>query len=409
MNVRSFVALVFTCIFLTAGATSAFAMKDDPCNDKFKDRNGDLRPDKVRAYVMHEQFEIYRKADLDCDGHLTPKEIAAFEADPKLDLQIQLTQTYVKSETSAGRKVPLDKNGEPPLPIVAASIEQSPPGCPTGWNFLLRSSAEDIGAFSCPKDFKSATGAQFGFTSDGIAGNQSFTAKGVAALAYTWQNPVGEAVPYVSGYALSPWMSFNRSTNSLQTLKSKQVNVLSFGGTGEVALDQILNSAHYLRSRTQYNTDFDGIAKSWSTTAEWQPVSNELGLSAPRGLGPYLVWEVDPIVRTIYSSRMNGSLDPIFATRNEALRVGPVIALTIAPVQNDAVVPHWMQTASFSASYEYLNDIYSHRNYRLFNTALNLPLDSAGHLALQVAYQYGNIEETGGKVNLTTVGLAAKW
>jgi hypothetical protein len=30
------------------------------------------------------------------------------------------------------------------------------------------------------------------------------------------------------------------------------------------------------------------------------------------------------------------------------------------------------------------------------------------HLALQVAYQYGNIEETSGKVNLTTVGPSAK-
>jgi hypothetical protein len=146
------------------------------------------------------------------------KEIAAFEADPKLDLQIQLTQTYVKSEVSAGRKVPLDKNGEPPLPIVAASIELTSLGCPTGWSFLLRNSAEDIGAFTCPKDFKSATGAQFGFTSDGIAGNQSFTAKGVAALAYAWRNPVGEAVPYVTGYALSPSVSFNRSTNSLSNL-----------------------------------------------------------------------------------------------------------------------------------------------------------------------------------------------
>jgi hypothetical protein len=72
-----------------------------------------------------------------------------------------------------------------------------------------------------------------------------------------------------------------------------------------------------------------------------------------------------------------------------------VVALTIAPAQNDPVVPHWIQTASFSAAYEYLNDVYSRRNYRLFNTALNLPLDSEGHLALQVAYQYGNIEETG--------------
>jgi hypothetical protein len=407
-NAKHFVVLALSCLFLIAVTGSASAMKDDPCNDKFKDNNGDLRPDKVKAYVMHEQFEIYRKADLDCDGHLTAKEIAAFEADAKLNLQIELTQTFVRGETSSGGKIPLDKNGEPPLPIVA-SVDPTPDPCPPGWRFLLRNSAEDIGAFSCPKDFKSATGAQFGFTADGIAGNQSFFGKGVAAVPYVWRNPVGEAGPYVAGYALSPWMSFNRSTNSLQTLKSKEVNVLSLGGTGEVALAQILGGTQYLRSRTQYNTDFDGVAKSWSSAVEWQPVSNELGLSAPRPLGRYLVWEVDPIVRTIYSSRLNGSLDPIFTARNEALRIGPVIALTVAPVQNDAVVPHWMQSASFSASYEYLRDVYSNRNYRLFNTAANLPLDAEGHLALQVAYQYGNVEETGGRVNLTTVGLSAKW
>jgi hypothetical protein len=408
MNVRPFVSIAFVCLFIMLGATAAQAMKDDPCYAKFKDRNGNLRPDKVKAYVMHEQFEIYRKADRDCDGHLSAKEIAAFESDPKLDLQIQLTQTYVKTEEAAGRKVPLDKNGEPPLPIVA-SIEPTPDPCPPGWHFLLRNSFEDIGTFSCPKDFKSATGAQFGFTSDGITHNKSFTGKGVAALEYVWRSPVGDAGPYLAGYALSPWTSFNVATNSLQSLKSKEVDLLSFGGTGEVALAQILDSTQYLRLRPQYNTNFDGIAKSWSTTAEWQPVSNELGLSAPRGLGPYLVWEVDPILRTIYSNRLNGSLDPIFATRNEALRIGPVVALTIAPVQNDAVVAHWLQTASFSASYEYLNDVHSGRNYGLFNTAVNLPVDSEGHLAFQVAYQNGNIEETGGKVNLITVGLAAKW
>ena len=58
----------------------------------------------------------------------------------------------------------------------------------------MRNSAEDIGAFSCPKEFKSATGAQLGFTADGVAGNQSFTGKGVAAVEYVWRNPVGEAV-----------------------------------------------------------------------------------------------------------------------------------------------------------------------------------------------------------------------
>ena len=63
-------------------------------------------------------------------------------------------------------------------------------------------------------------------------------------------------------------------------------------GTARSHSNRILNSAHYLRLRTQYNTDFDGIAKSWSTTAEWQPVSNELGLSAPSDSAVF-DWEFD--------------------------------------------------------------------------------------------------------------------
>lgn len=53
------------------GSHRGFRDEGRPMHYTFKDRNGDLRPDKVRAYVMHEQYEIYRKADLDCDGHLT--------------------------------------------------------------------------------------------------------------------------------------------------------------------------------------------------------------------------------------------------------------------------------------------------------------------------------------------------
>jgi len=44
-------------------------------------------------------------------------------------------------------------------------------------------------------------------------------------------------------------------------------------------------------------TDFESMPHSWSTTLEWQPVSNRYKVSAPFDIGPYLVGRVDPIVR----------------------------------------------------------------------------------------------------------------
>src|SRR5262249_15968156 len=156
----------------------------------------------------------------------------------------------------------------------------------------------------------------------------------------------------------------------------------------------------------QFNSNFEGDAKSWSGTAEWQPVSNEWGISAPNSLGPYLTWELDPIARLLYTQRVNGSLDPIFAIRNDVLRIGPVLTLSVRPVENDVLVPHWLQGVVLAATYEWLDALFTHRTYRLLNTAVNFPLDPSGHFGVQLSYQRGQLEETGGQVNLITAGLS---
>jgi hypothetical protein len=263
--------------------------------------------------------------------------------------------------------------------------------------------------FTCPKDFKTAAAAQFGYSDDAVAGNISWSAKGFAALAYIWRNESSESHPYVSGFALSPWVSFNRVTNSLPTLKTKQIDVLSYGGAAEVVLSEVLQSDQHLRAKTQLNTTFEGQERSWAGTLEWQPVSNALYLSSPIPLGTHFVWEVDPIVRSIYSQHLGSPLDPIFATRNEALRSGPVLALSVAPVQNDALVPHWLQSTVFNTSYEWLKDSYSGKIYRLWNSTVTFPLDTAKHLGVQVQYQRGQQEDTGQAINLVTAGFSAKW
>ena len=287
---------------------------------------------------------------------------------------VQEGEAYIKTTTAAGVPIQLDKNGDPLVPIVADVTPSNPP-CAAGWKFLLRDSAEDIGTFNCPKDFKSASGAGFGYSWDGIANNTSWSAKGVATVAYTWRSngPATAGSPYLVGYSLAPWTSFNRLTDSAESLQSKQIDTLSFGGTGEIIFGNVLDGWQFFRAKPAYNTDFEGRPHSWSQTVEWQPLSNDLYISAPINLGSVTV-ELDPIVRYQYTEAVSGgSTDPIFAHGNEVSRLGPVLGWSVAPVQSDLFLPHWLQAAAFNGSYEWLHDVNSGRNYHLFRYDIYVP------------------------------------
>lgn len=171
----------------------------------------------------------------------------------------------------------------------------------------------------------------------------------------------------------------------------------------------ILDATQYLRVKGAYNTDFESIGHSWSTTLEWQPVSNKYKLSAPFDLGPYLVGRVDPIVRFQHTVRENGALDPIFSLHNNVSRIGPVLALNIAPKASDLILPNWLQSAVLNVTYEWLQDIDTRQKYELVNAAMSFPIDSAGHLGFKLNYQRGRIEETGAKIDQAMAGLSAKW
>ena len=365
---------------------------------------------------MHQAYDVYRKADTNCDGHLSPSEVKAFENSPPVQDMLQLGESYINRTVASGQTIQLDKNGDPLWPIVS-STEPSQPASPTGWYFLLRDSPEDISIFGRPKDFKSASGAQFAYSWDGVADNTSWSAKGIATLVYNWQNSTGPATagaPYVAGFAVAPWVNFNRVTESAVALASKRVDVLSLGGTGEIALANTLGTGtQYLRAKPAYNTDFEGRPHSWSQTLEWQPLWQPAGpgvaISAPNPLGTYLTWEIDPILRFEYFEAAGKSTDPIFANGKTVSRVGPVLALTIAPLQNDLIVPHWLQTASFNASYQWFTDINGKRNYHLLNTSVNLPVDPQGHFGLKISYQNGQVEQTAQPIQQVMAGLSAKW
>jgi hypothetical protein len=284
----------------------------------------------------------------------------------------------------------------------------------SGWNFLLRDSTEDIGVWQRPKKAALAGGAQFGFSSDAAAANESWAAKGVATVVYSWLNNRDSNDPGVVGFAFAPWASFNRLTNSntSSAFKSKQLDVLSLGGTTELGYRQSNFVDHYVRLKGGVNTDFEFNVRSWTAAAEWQPVSNQYGLSAPIFLGQPFTLQIDPIARLQTIQRVNGSHDPIFTEHDRVWRAGPVISLVLQPAKDesgDGILPKFLQSAAFNLSYSALFDTYTGKDYYLLNTSLNVPFPGTENVGAKLSYARGYDDQTATWTDQFLIGLSAKW
>jgi hypothetical protein len=361
-----------------------------------------------RIFLLHKKSALYREADTSCNGILEDGEL-----NKHIGRQEQLISSelfHVGRRLAGGKTFSMNKKGEL-VPSLISSDEPTKPDKECGSGFLLRDGWEDIGLFGCPKEAKEASGASFGFGSDDVLDNESWSAKGVVgyALKKKLVSPRGTQ-PYVTGYAFGPAIKFQRLTNSAVSQKSKETDVLSFTGTGEIAIARLLGGTQYFRARGAFNTDFEGDPKSWSATAEWQPYTNSdrFALSSPHGLGP-LRWRVDPILRFQYTEEVDESNQPLFDDHDYAIRLGPVLGLTVQPAADEVHVPLWLQSASLLVTYEWLTDFASDNEYDLFTANLNFPIDEAGHFGIKLSYQNGEVEETGKQIDQTQIGLSAKW
>ncbi|HLX13615.1 MAG TPA: hypothetical protein VKS24_00210 [Bradyrhizobium sp.] len=356
----------------------------------------------------HKNSDLYKYFDKKCNNH---PDLAAYNA--WLDAKNPLAE----HDEARRRQAHL-----PPLEIKTPATETPSPG---GWKsyFLLRDSFQDISVFGNPKPASSASGATFGWTRDDIGSNTSWSAKGVAAYPVVWQNPTNPEPrssfdPYVVGFALSPSVNFQRVTDSNPKFAKNNIDILTYGGTGEVGIGHMFDetTTHYFRTRTSAVGTFEGDIHSWSETLEYQPITEPVdpripSIGAPNGLfGLPATYELDAIGRLQYAERAAMTTDPLFGKQDRLTRGGVVLALTIAPQQGpDSPVSKTLQRISFTASYSWLKNLATDEEYAHFLAALGFALDEAGNVGIKVSYEQGKIEDTGQNVKLSKVGLTAKF
>jgi hypothetical protein len=356
----------------------------------------------------HKNSDLYKYFDRSCDNH---PDLAAYNA--WLDAKNPLAEHDEERRRLAHL---------PPLEIKTPATEPAKP--PGGWKsyFILRDSYQDISIFSKPKDASSASGATFGWTRDDIGANASWSAKGVVAYPVVWQNPDNPTPrsafdPYVAGFALSPSLNFQRVTDSNPKFAKNNIDILTYGATGEIAIGHMFDetTTHYFRGRTSAVGTFEGDIHSWSQTFEYQPLAEPAApgipnLSAPNGMFGVATWELDAIARVQYMERTGVTQDPLFGTQNHLTRAGAVVALTILPLQGpESPFSKTLQRVSFTASYSWLKNVVTREEYGHYMAALGFALDDNGNIGIKLSYEGGKIEDTGQAVKLSKIGLTAKF
>ncbi|MGT2501219.1 hypothetical protein ACVOMS_11080 [Bradyrhizobium guangxiense] len=303
------------------------------------------------------------------------------------------------------------------LPLLANPLESK--ACHDGWNAHLSigDSFNDLNFLdttSCNGAL--AKGAQFSWARDRVAFNDQWAAKGAMAEKLIWINPDPLPTgPYMNLFAVAPTVTFQRVTNSNSALAAQNANVLTYGFSSEALFARIPDLGSgiwqvYTRARANVISDFSGLTKSYSATAEIEPLSDTYRIGSNIPVGQIGYFWFYPLVRAQYFERASKLVkDPIFDTRDQVLRAGPVISLNFVP-QDDRDVdpnkppptPKWL----FNVTYSWYRDFYSGRTFDHFNPSVTY--NFTDNIGLTLAYESGKIEQTGKKVDLTTISLSVK-
>jgi hypothetical protein len=288
-------------------------------------------------------------------------------------------------------------------------------------HILLRRSLDDIGSFSKPNDLSDAAGAAFGWARNGSDHNHIWNAQGVIAVPYVREvgKYQGKDVPYLRTLSIAPYIVFDR-VNNKDIAAADNVDVLTFGGAGEASIANWGNATHFFTVKGDLVSSFDGgKTKNWAVIGEYHAVGNpsdEGGNTFFSYLGTPLktgfqsaYWTFTPKLRTEYRGALNGSDDPIFSDRNSAFRSGALLNFGLTVDNLFGQLPADFGGINYQASWGWMRDWVSLREYELFDTVLTVNLNKARNIAVSLSYTRGELTETGKKVDVTKAGLAVKF
>jgi hypothetical protein len=303
----------------------------------------------------------------------------------------------------------------PPLPACA---QQKP-----DFNFTIRSDFNDLGPLSCQTPYAYAQGANLSATNNLLTHQNSAAIDGLAALDYRRYYNDGNII----GYAVGAYVQVN-DTYQFNPTKSQAINgdTVTPGGFGEIAFydpfTRIVQGKDDFRIRGGEAISSTG-ATSQTVVGEWIPsyvlgsvLGNRPGynIGFPNQVG--FLWYTPAPELIVQYDRLTGGTSTalIFASRREALRIGPQFLLQLSLDQKSlAHLPPLIRDILGNSSALITNheswDAYTGKAYSWTALSFSYTFPQFAHLGLTTSYGYGNLEASGNKTSQVKLGLAAKF
>jgi hypothetical protein len=368
---------------------------------------------------------------------LTPQEIDEILSDP-------VALERIKARLNAGSKTPIasaqpktakikgatqaqksaNADPEPKKPDAITELIRSNEGKPpserqyspcAGWNFILRQDWKDLGGIAgraCPGPAADAQGAQISFANDLAANNRIATINGTAALIF---NSVTGDVPPPMPYAVSfgAYTTVDNVSNSATSQLKGNVDTVAYGGLLDLGYSNSVG-ANYFMLRGGAVQDFGKDTTAANAVLDWSPVVRPLYIHYPyhfMRFGIPVIARFDPDLVARYDSatgRDATGKNQVLAFNNmqNALRLGPELALTIVPDPGYVTGPLSRLRALFV--YDVWYETYSRKQLTWFTSSVNYNIDDDGNFGIKATYNTGQNVNTGKGTNIYTLGLSGK-
>jgi hypothetical protein len=366
---------------------------------------------------------------------LTPEQIAALDAiksDPeateqarsRLGLKPKATVTSVqlkkgKAKSSTPAVAATSKEPDAITQLIQSNEHKAPnerqySPC-AGWNFIVRQDWKELGnaaGAACPGPAANAQGAQISLANDLAANNRIVTINGTAAVLFS---SITGDVPPPMPYALSfgAYTTVDNVSSSAASQLKTNVDTLAYGGLLNLGYTNSVG-ANYFMLRGGVVDDFGNNTTAANAVFDWSPVVYPLYIHYPyhlESLGIPVITRFDSDLVARFDSATGKDAtgkNQVLAFNNmqNALRLGPELALTILP--DPGYVSGPLSRLSALLGYDIWYETYSRKQLTWFTSSVNYNIDEAGNFGIKATYNTGQNVNTGKRTNIYTMGLSGK-
>jgi hypothetical protein len=266
---------------------------------------------------------------------------------------------------------------------------------PCSQRFFVRADPLDNHFYAVNAGVGNAKGASVSYTNNQLAGSQSVTLNGLVSYVLTdsacIDNPIPLS-PYISGFALAPWVSANGTLNEPQKTGEQSALRSGFDIQIEAAQTGFFDLQSFSVS-PYVQTDFRGIARVQGVDLAWEPVQHLILLGQGRPLNDYIggFWQLRAEA-DFYRVEERG-LTNLTPGRHAWMGGTARANIYLFPIASEHAWPSWLlNRVSLVGTAQFFRDTETGKNIQYYSAAFQYALSSSVNISFE--YDRGTTKET---------------